>query len=516
MPHAVRSQVVRRIYAALLEFRAEAALPAARAYTRSWVSASWGGWPAKLAATDGAFAAPDDSVVRWRTLAGDGSRLWELQLDEPFADDATMRQHTLVQVGTDEGRGFAYVQVALVSTQSALTGGVVFENEPPGIVPRLVRHVACSDGGRDLSTSAWLISRSQESAFRRLLNGTHRRLPVVLCVADQVFPRTAADSVAVALAGLGHVAVVPRENLQGFVEKQSLDLPFGASVYLWWAAPHDPQRPRLQWFRGDALAPSAWGVPAWPVVRTVFGSSAFRLGPPGIAGRLESEATRGRIADLERRATSPTADAEMLRAWEADLVSLEHVQREAADLRAENDRLQDEMNALLAAFDIAVADAAKQHETPWAKEALPTPTTLAEAVQIASTICGNLAFLPEAFRSAEAWRFPRPEVALAALHRLDQLALAWREERLGGAFTVAARAAGLPWRPAISRTAQTEYRDDYMRRFGDREVLLGPHLAWGTTPDNALRVYLYLDRATRSVVVGHVGRHLRDTSNPHL
>ncbi len=46
--------------------------------------------------------------------------------------------------------------------------------------------------------------------------------------------------------------------------------------------------------------------------------------------------------------------------------------------------------------------------------------------------------------------------------------------------------------------------------------MLGPHLAWGNSPDNALRIYLYLDRDNRAFVVGHVGRHLRDTSNPHL
>ncbi|MFV0257665.1 MAG: hypothetical protein ACK5PP_04360 [Acidimicrobiales bacterium] len=29
-------------------------------------------------------------------------------------------------------------------------------------------------------------------------------------------------------------------------------------------------------------------------------------------------------------------------------------------------------------------------------------------------------------------------------------------------------------------------------------------------------VVLYLDREIRTIVVGHAGRHRRDTSNPHL
>ena len=44
---------------------------------------------------------------------------------------------------------------------------------------------------------------------------------------------------------------------------------------------------------------------------------------------------------------------------------------------------------------------------------------------------------------------------------------------------------------------------------------MGPHLAWGTTTSNAVRAYLYLDRERRKVVVGHVGEHLRDPTQPH-
>lgn len=240
------------------------------------------------------------------------------------------------------------------------------------------------------------------------------------------------------------------------------------------------------------------GTPAWPVVRTIFGVAAFRLGPPALTSQLEAESALQRIRAVEARTTASTTDAEMLQAWEADLVSLERAQRNYAYVELENERIQNDLNALLAAFDLAVADAAKQ------------------AVKLAIERCENLEFLPEANRSAEAWQFQRPEVVLDALRTLDALAGSWRDGGLTGPFMVAARAAGLPWRPAISRTAQTQYRDDYLRRHRDGEVMLGPHLAWGNSPDNALRIDLHLDRDNRTVVVGHVGRHLRDTSNPHL
>lgn len=509
---------MRKIYAAALQFKADPvdALPKARAYARRWVSLPWGGWPSGHSPVEGSFTADDDSAVRWRTLEGDASRLWELQVDEPFVDDASMRQQTLLQIGHDYGSGFAYVQVSLRSTDGALTGGVIYENAAPDIVATLVAQVACVDGGRELSVCAWPITRSQEGAFAQLLSDPHRCLPVLLLVSDAAFSEQHATQVARSLAGLAHVAVVQRESLHKMVERMGLDIPDGVSAYLWWATTSVTSRRRPQWFRGDALAPSRWGVPAWPITRTIYGVAAFRLSPPALGNQLEADSTLRRIHALEERAKSPTADTELLKAWEADLVSLEQAQRVSADLALENERLQNDVNALLVEFDAAVAAASRASAERAKERELPTPTSLAEAVRMASGICTHLVFLPEAFRSAEAWQFPRPEVALDALHALDRLTRSWRDGELPGAFMVAARAAGLPWRPAISRTAQTQYRHDYTRRFGDEEIVLGPHLSWGTTPENALRIYLYLDRDTRTVVVGHVGRHLRDTSNPHL
>jgi hypothetical protein len=507
---------VRRIYAALLRFDGDvgAALAPARAYARHWVSQPWGGWPAGHAATEGSFTADDDSIVRWRTLEGDTARLWELQVDERFRDDPSMRQSTLLHIGGSGDEAFAFVQVSMRSTDGALTGGVVYENDPPGVVALLVDKVPCRDGDRPLSTAAWSVTRAAEPEFRRLLESPKRRLPTVLFVADAMFGDDKAGEVAAALAGLAHVAVVRREQLEALTERTGLDIPPGANAYLWWASLGNGLR-RPQSFRGDALAPSQWGTPAWPVVRTVFSVAAFRLDPPALASQLEAESTLRRIRAVEASAKSTEADSELLQAWEADLVQLERAQRQTAYLELENDRLQNDLNALLAAFDITVAEATRTRDASDTSEG-DQPATLADAIAAAQKQCEALVFLPEALRSAEAWRYQRPDVVLAALLTLDELAQAWRRGDLNGPFLIAARAAGLPWRPAISQTAQTQFRDDYLRRYGDEDVLLGPHLAWGNSPDNALRIYLYLDRQTRTIVVGHAGRHLRDTSNTHL
>lgn len=509
---------MRRIYAALLRFDddADVALPRARAFARHWVSQPWGGWPSGHAATEGSFTIDDQSIVRWRTLEGQTARLWELRIDESFPDDLTMRQSTLVQVGADDSEAFAFVQVSMRSTDGTLSGGVVYENDPPEVVPLLVDKVPCSDGGRTLTSTAWRITRAEEKAFASLLTTSTRRLPTILFAADAAFDPGKADEVARTLAGLAHVAVVPREQVASLSERTGLDLAPGVSAYLWWASPAGPHR-RPQWFRGEGLAPSQWGTPAWPVVRTVFGVAAFRLDPPTLASQLEAESAQRRIRAVEAKAASSEVDAEMYQAWESDLVQLEHAERRTADLEVENDRLQADLNALLAAFDVTVADAVRAAEATRAvADDADTPASLADAVALAEKRSEALLFLPEAQRSADEWRYQRPEIVLAAFRTLDGLAQKWRDGTLDGSFVLAATAAGLPWRPSISPTAQQQFRDDYVRRYRDREILLGPHLAWGNSPDNALRVYLYLDRETRTIVVGHAGRHLRDTSNPHL
>jgi hypothetical protein len=251
------SPLVRTIYAALLRFaEPSTALPVARAYARRWVSQPWGGWPAGHAAAEGAFAADDDSIVTWRTLEADDAKLWELRVDEAFADDASMRQETLVQIGGTPAEAFGLVRVGLRSTDAALTGAVAYENTAPEIVPTLVTHVACDDGGRRLGTTAWPMTRAEEARFARLLDAPSRRLPVLLLVADTLLSHDQADAVGGALAGVAHVAVVDRDRFTAMAERTGIGVPAGASAYLWWAPTADQSRRRPQWFRAETLAPS--------------------------------------------------------------------------------------------------------------------------------------------------------------------------------------------------------------------------------------------------------------------
>jgi len=145
--------------------------------------------------------------------------------------------------------------------------------------------------------------------------------------------------------------------------------------------------------------------------------------------------------------------------------------------------------------------------------------TVREAVESAQARSQHLVFLDEALQSADASPFVRPQDLYEALLVLDRVAAAYRRDELGAGFEAAFGKAGLTrFASDISETAKNSYGSDYTVRYGDRHVLLGPHLRFGHGPPHSCaRIYWYVDQDQRLLVVGHVGRHLRDgTSGPWL
>ncbi len=61
--------------------------------------------------------------------------------------------------------------------------------------------------------------------------------------------------------------------------------------------------------------------------------------------------------------------------------------------------------------------------------------------------------------------------------------------------------------PSVGENAAQKYGADYTIMRDGKAVLLGPHIRC-----NEARIYFFVDAADRCVVVGHVGRHLRDQS----
>jgi tetratricopeptide (TPR) repeat protein len=175
----------------------------------------------------------------------------------------------------------------------------------------------------------------------------------------------------------------------------------------------------------------------------------------------------------------------------------------------EREELEDAAEDLEEALALATesghgADSAKAGET-----AAPVRFRSVEAaVSHAHANLRNLVFHPKALRTKS--HYPLPRRVYEDLEALDSLVARWRRNEVPAGFEAAARQAGLNWADDISDTARTQFRRDYEITLEDgTRVLLGPHIRRG---DN-YRIYLFVDRKTKSVVVGYIGVHLRDQSN---
>jgi hypothetical protein len=133
---------------------------------------------------------------------------------------------------------------------------------------------------------------------------------------------------------------------------------------------------------------------------------------------------------------------------------------------------------------------------------------LGDVVRRAKETRSHLVILPEAERSAAEWRFDRADLVELDLARLDTVAASWAAGALRGDFSAACRDLGLDWVRDVSLSAKQKYADDYRRSYKGRPIMLGPHFR--RDGRQLVRVYCYLDEESRRVVVGHVGRHLRD------
>lgn len=487
-------------------------LPLARASGRWALAQSLGGWPEGAGGPHGQIQ-QDGIRVGWRTVIHGPDRVWEAVMVRPFDGERSLRWQTLIQVGVDAGQVFVYAQEAVLSTESALSRQVAYEIDPPPVVPKTVEMVNCVDGGHSLTGDASLIGRKHAATLARLLAHPGRRLPVVAFHEDHDLAREAAHL----LVGLAHVVVVTdgaREDLTEIIGDEH-EVPRNGAR-LWWPhwTPAAPAAVHPRFHQWD-LVPGAKGR-TWPIARVVFTTSAFRLAPPPTLARLDVLAARERMRRIESQARAGEGLDEVLQAWEADLEALEEARSMIDTLNEDLDQVRADLNGLLAEFDTAVDQAAQRRADHLV--ALPSagaPTSVIDAVRRAEAECERLVFLPEAIESAERSPFVRPVEVYEDLVALDRIAKRWADDDLPGGFTPACREVGLPWKSGISDTAANQFAVDYERTYEGDKVLLGPHLSYGANvpQDRLLRIYCYLDRERRKVVVGWVGPHLRDHHN---
>lgn len=423
----------------------------------------------------------------------------------------------------------------------------------PGLVRGVLDTLAVVGDGQRLGHPR-LLGAADVPDLVSLLTDERRRRPVLVLTsapatgAPQIDPTRTARR----LAGLAHVVVLADRAataaLVGMLGSAELSV-FGGAARLYWPGlkTTDHRSAHPLWLP-ERLTRGGAGRFADLLFARLGRLSALTLGPPELEARLRREADAAQrtqaaealsllsaqhsaaLRDLEaaraQPAASPATEDEIGEEW---FEELERTQDELERTAAERDELQEVVERLEEANRIAqdniramaVATASAERRTAQADEdeleSVQEPESVGHAVELAAAVCPHLEFLPEAHSSAAASEFKRPQQVLDDLRALDRVADAWARGQLGGGgFEGALVEAGVSgFRSGISVTAQTQYATDYERTYQGAKIMLGPHIARGVgAPSAIMRIYWYADTEARVLVVGHVGRKLRDDSNP--
>jgi hypothetical protein len=230
--------------------------------------------------------------------------------------------------------------------------------------------------------------------------------------------------------------------------------------------------------------------------------AAAAAGPP--AG--DADAAAGAAAAA--RAEALADELESVRTHREELLRRVEELTEAAD---RDRRALARLSALLAEGGGGEVAAREERE-------LPPPATVLEAVQRAAASARHLVFTADALESAADSPFRRPAEVLEALEALDGLAGRFAEGEMGMSLVQAASEAGLTYKQGVSEIARSRNPHHYTATWEGHRLDLGPHVALGSGSGAGFiaRIYLHVADGTgdvpRGIYVGHVGRHLPDTT----
>jgi hypothetical protein len=506
---------MRRIYTCLLELAdAGSSSPrVARALTKRWVGRGYGGWPEHAPAQ----WVPEPGVtVRWRLLESSrtDAEAFELVWTRPHADDRTLWRRTTVQITTSDGNGRVLVLEQLESADPKVRAAPAQRARRPALVPELDTEVECVDGGWRVAPRPHRVGASRAPDLDAFVRGD-RRLPVVLVAPDeQNTLRADAARFAEDLVGNAHVVVLADVAAVDALDAElgaGRGAPIGGVRLLWpsWRS-SDPPLHHPVW-RVEEVAGFDGPRPrvAATLADLVVGAATLRVEGDPLVERLarnqetiDLQERRGELEQLRTAVLEDRAAAEeLITEYQSELSRAdEQVYALEADLERERE--------LRARFEHGYLTLATG-----GVDGAPAPTAstngnLGEVVRRAKETRSHLVILPEAERSAAEWKFDRADLVELDLARLDTVAASWAAGALRGDFSAACRELGLDWVRDVSASAKQKYAEDYRRTYKGRPIMLGPHFR--RQGRQLVRVYCYLDEEERRVVIGHVGRHLRD------
>ncbi len=474
-----------------------------------------------LDAPDGSLALEGGGTVRWRLLVAPDRtlRLWTLWWDRPYSGRSDLTWMLTAKVTLEAGRAAVILHVGVRPVGSRLLP-LRFDVEALPLARTVVdRFNVVEDGWPLCGEPAYAEDRGGAAALAELLLDPDRVLPVVVIspVSSTRGPLVDPEAVAATLVGLAHVTVIDTPAITYDLTElvgQQLSV-FGGSVRLWWPGLSRDSDPRAHhlWLPARLADPRNQPFERM-LLRLLVTAASFRFGTAPLEARILAALASARRAEVDRL-WARASEASLAPEWQDEL---ERAWADNERLRVERDDL---MTQLATAQENLAAIAA--YRVPGNGEGGPpraeghdpgdVPTSVAQAVAWAADECEHLVFLKEAIEAAERAAYRHPGRVWRALLAMDEIASAWSRKELGSSFFDAFAERGFDFRSQVSMIATGRWGHEYERTYEGRVVTMGPHLALGRgSPEACCRIYWSLDEDEKVFVVGHVGRHLSDTT----
>jgi hypothetical protein len=494
------------------------ALDQALAAVVSWLQDRFGLTPSPLS---GGSHRADDLVIEWETLFGDAGGLVGFVVDQADSDDPTWRWCTKIDIGVESGEAWLRVRLGLFTPREGLvTRPKVAPHRPP-VVRRVVDRMDIRVDGRRIG-EPWVLSVPQVPGYVKFLTSPDRRLPV-LAIAHDAEGEPFLDRARAAdrLLGLAHVVEIDLQSSYAVTDAIGKTLScYSGAVRMYWpgfAVGDDPYFHRA--FVGGSLAYLGREGMGTELFDTLGRLSALSIAEPNLRRRLLREQYLQDTAALHAAPAEPAGLATVDHdAWAALSADHERQQRRIALLEDELVTAREQAEALraerdpeggLRSADLATVVGPDRPPTRAEAPAPATPESVLDAVCMARERCPHLVILDEALASAAASTYEDPERVLANLLLMEQIGDDWESGELpnGPHEAFVQRCSG--YHPEL-HSAQLPHLAAYRRAFDGQEITLGPHIARGHGAETAvLRIYWCFDDASRRLVVGHVGGHLR-------
>ena len=431
--------------------------------------------------------------------------LWRLQLGVGPAPD-----------GAEPTTVFS-LRTALARRNDRRLAPAQYEFRSPAIIRTLLRDYTMTDGTVQVLPAPRLCGPGDVPQLIELLLHADRQLPVLLITLRNGRPRTDPAELSRQLAGLAHVVVLTSPVAARLLSDQlGSDLSvWSGAIRLYWpglALDDDPGRHRY-W-----TAQRVDTVPDFVALqRNWLGGLAAAVvadHPAAVALRAER---RRRVAEdhlpawVEQYVADTDAELDATRSEIVDLQSaLTESQRAEVDLRSELEDVRRQFHLVYASSEI------DGDMDPGEVEPLDIPPALdvADAFRLAVDRAGDHVFYLESAHDsvADFTSYANPDRLYEALALVNEAAELWAADQLTSGFGAYFHSHGWEYGQKNPAAVSKPTKHHYQRQWNGATVTMKPHLKvdQATSPDQCLRIYWYTDEATKTLVIGHVGRHLPD------